>query len=31
VEDALGPKGPFIPLHPISSQHVVQWLAAIDP
>lgn len=31
VEDALGPKGPFIPLHPISSQHVVQWLGAIDP
>jgi aerobic carbon-monoxide dehydrogenase large subunit len=26
VEDALGPDGPFISLHPISPQHVVNWL-----
>jgi aerobic carbon-monoxide dehydrogenase large subunit len=26
VEDALGPDGPFISLHPISPQHVVTWL-----
>jgi carbon-monoxide dehydrogenase large subunit len=26
VEDALGPDGPFIALHPISPQHVVTWL-----
>ena len=29
VEDALGPKGPFIPLHPVSPQQVVQWLEAM--
>lgn len=28
VEDALGPNGPFIPVHPISPQQVVQWLEA---
>jgi carbon-monoxide dehydrogenase large subunit len=31
VENALGPNGPFIPLHPISPQQVVKWIEVAPP